>query len=135
MNKVPREGFIEDEPTDVGVAAEVPESHPADVVEETWPVRVKLLHRPLVFRDSKGDHELKELLFREPTGGDLNRIGNPCRVNQDGDVIIDERKMTSIIAVLSGVNLPHILTMDPRDWNSCAYRLRNFFLPNPDAWL
>lgn len=135
MNKVVREGFIADEPAEVGVTSEVPETPPVDVVEETWPIRVKLLHRPLVFRDSKGDHALRELSFREPTGGDLNRNGNPCRVNSDGDVIIDERKMTALMAVLSGVNLPHILTMDPRDWNSCAYRLRNFFLPNPDAWL
>jgi hypothetical protein len=67
--------------------------------------------------------------------GDLNRHGNPCRVNADGDVLIDERKMTALMAVLSGVNLPNIMAMDPRDWNSCAYRLRNFFLPNPDAWL
>ena len=65
--------------------------------------------------------------LREPRAGDINRYGNPVRVNQDGDVIIDERKMTYMMAALSGILPPFIEEMDPRDWNSCAYRLRAFF--------
>ena len=71
---------------------------------------------------------------REPRAGDINRYGNPIRVNQEGDVIIDERKMSYMIAALSGILPPFIDEMDPRDWNSCAYRLRRFFLPDPAAW-
>src|SRR5262245_35409144 len=96
-----------------------------------WPVKVKLLHKPI--RDNNG-REVKELSFREPTGGDINRCGNPCRVDQNGDVIIDERKMSLIMANLSGILSPLLDTMDPRDWNSCAYRLRGFFLPELEAW-
>jgi hypothetical protein len=75
--------------------------------------------------------EVRELLFREPTGGDINRYGNPCRIDTTGEVIIDERKMTMMMAALSGVLSPHLERMDPRDWNTCAYRLRGFFIPEP----
>jgi len=30
--------------------------------------------------------------------------------------------------------VPFIEQMDTRDWNSVAYRLRRFFLPDPGAW-
>jgi hypothetical protein len=89
------------------------------------------LHKAV--RGPKGDM-VKELSFREPSGGDINRYGNPCLVDQNGDVIILERKMTTMIAVLSGILQPFIEGMDPRDWNTCAYRLRPFFIPNPEAW-
>ena len=98
---------------------------------EVWPIKVKLLHKPI--RNNQQEL-IKELAFREPTGGDINRCGNPCRINLDGDVVIDERKMTLIMANLSGILSPQLDVMDPRDWNSCAYRLRNFFLPEVAVW-
>ena len=98
---------------------------------ETWPVRVKLIHKPI--RNNNGQ-EIHEMVFREPTGGDINRCGNPCRIDQNGDVVIDERKMHLIMANLSGILSPLLDTLHPRDWNSCAYRLRNFFLPDLEAW-
>jgi hypothetical protein len=104
---------------------------PEDPFEDKWPVVVRLLHKPV--RDNKGN-QIKELTFREPTGGDINRYGNPCHVNQDGDVIILDRKMLTMMAVLSGVLQPFLEVMDPRDYNSCAYRLRSFFIPDPTAW-
>ena len=39
--------------------------------------------------------------------------------------------MTLMMAALSGILPPFLERMDPRDWNSCAYRLRGFFLPDP----
>ena len=137
MNVQPkRDGFIDDEVLQPS-AAELPpenpamESAPPPPPIEEWPIKVKLLHRPI--RDNMG-REIKELVFRQPMGADINRCGNPCRINQDGDVIIDERKMSLIMANLSGVLSPLLDTMDPRDWNSCAYRLRSFFLPELAAW-
>ena len=137
-----REGFVnkaeplDDKPVIEGqvidnepVAPDPPD--PPEPEKETWPVVVKLLHKPV--RGAKGNM-VNELSFREPTGGDINRYGNPCMVNQDGDVIILDRKMTTMIAVLSGILQPFIEGMDPRDWNSCAYRLRSFFIPDPAAW-
>ena len=102
-------------------------------VAETWPIKVKLLHKKI--RGPKGVEMVSELLFREPTGGDINRYGNPCHVNQDGDVVIIERKMTTMMAALSRRRCSRFLEgMDPRDYNSCAYRLRSFFIPELAAW-
>jgi hypothetical protein len=98
---------------------------------DQFPITVKLLYRPILGNNRE---ELTSLTFREPTGGDINHCGNPCRVNSDGDVVIDEKKMSLIMANLSGVLSPLLDRMDPRDWNSCAYRLRNFFLPDLRAW-
>jgi hypothetical protein len=139
MNKPnSREGFVKnaeplDEPAAVaaGPVIENDPAAPAEPVAEMWPVKVKLLHKPV--RNMKGEM-VSELSFREPTGGDINRYGNPCMVDQNGDVIILERKMTTMIAVLSGILQPFIEAMDPRDWNSCSYRLRGFFIPDPAAW-
>jgi hypothetical protein len=130
-----REGFIEADGDEIktveGSPADLPPAPEDEIFVETWPITVKLLFKPI--RNDKGDM-LKELSFREPRGGDINRYGNPCRVNQDGDVVIDERKMSLIMAALTGINMPFLEAMDPRDWNSCAYRLRAFFLPDPRAW-
>jgi hypothetical protein len=130
MNKPIREGFVADEAVPEPAAPAPPDAAPVEDVE-TWPVKVKLLHRPI--RNHKND-EVRELLFREPTGADINRYGNPCRISADFEVVIDERKMTAIMSSLAGVLTPEIERLDPRDWNSCAYRLRRFFLPEPAAW-
>jgi tail assembly chaperone E/41/14-like protein len=130
VNEQPRikEGFVEAEPVEVPASSPPPASVE---IAESWPIKVKLLHKPV--RDNKGA-PLQELTFREPTGGDINRYGNPVRIDQNGDVIIDEKKMSLIMSSLAGVLLPFLEQMDPRDWNSCAYRLRSFFLPDPAAW-
>jgi len=138
MNKQnKREGFVNnaDPVDDAGPIIDhdpipAPEPEPGPV-KEIWPIKVRMLHKPV--RGPKGDM-MQELSFREPTGGDINRVGNPCMVDQNGDVIILDRKMTTMMAQLSGVLQPFIEAMDPRDWNSCAYRLRGFFIPDPAAW-
>lgn len=132
-----REGFVDADPVDQGKATEVPQSAlpppepEPEPFKEEWPVVVKLLHKPV--RNNKGEL-IHALSFREPTGGDITRNGNPVHVDQAGDVIINERKMSLMMAQLSGVLQPFLEGMDPRDWNSCAYRLRGFFLPDPAAW-
>lgn len=112
---------------------EPPGDQPSEVLrQEKWPVVVKLLHKPIP--DNNGNM-VNSLEFRQPRGGDINRYGNPCRINQEGDVVIDERKMHYVMSALCGVLPPLLEAMDPRDWNSCAYRLRDFFLPDLRAWL
>lgn len=98
---------------------------------ENWPITVQLLYRPI--RNDKGE-EVTSLTFREPRASEINRIGNPTRLLWDGEVIIEERKMTYIMAALCGILPPLLEMMDPRDWNSCAIRLRKFFLPDLRAW-
>ena len=133
MNEQPRrEGFIEVPDAERGAQPAPPALPPAPVdrVDE-WPVRVKLLHKQV--RNNRNE-PVDELVFREPTAGDINRYGNPCRIGIDGEVLFDEQKMFRVIAALSGILLPNLEQMDPRDWNSCAYRLRSFFLPEVAAW-
>jgi hypothetical protein len=138
MNDQPkkmREGFITDQPV-VDLTPEPPSLAEQEPVEpeiqiEKWPITVKLLYRAI--RTDKVQ-ELRELTFREPRGGDINRYGNPVRIDQQCEVVIDDRKMSMIMAALSGINYPFLEAMDPRDWASCAYRLRSFFLPDPRSW-
>ena len=133
MNEQPRrEGFIEvpDAERAAQSAPAAPPPAPVDRVDE-WPIRVKLLHKQV--RNNRNE-PVDELVFREPTAGDINRYGNPCRIGIDGEVLFDEQKMLRVIAALSGILLPNLEQMDPRDWNSCAYRLRSFFLPEVAAW-
>lgn len=145
-----REGFIDDRPTPKIIDAEpLPQaeakpsrSMPAPEVEpspaelppmwqDEWPLVVKLINKPI--HNNKGE-KITEISLREPRAGDINRYGNPVRINQDGDVVWDERKMTYMIAALSDILAPFIEDMHPRDWNTVAMKLRNFFLPDPRAW-
>jgi hypothetical protein len=98
---------------------------------ETWPIVVQLLYRPI--KNDKGEL-VHSLSFREPKASEINRIGNPTRMLWDGEIIIEERKMTYIMAALCGILPPLLDEMDPRDWNSCALRLRKFFIPDLRAW-
>jgi hypothetical protein len=144
-----REGFVDDEAPRPRVAVEPEQDKPRRRIEtppptienspaetapradEQWPVVVKLLYKSI--RNDRGE-TLQEISFREPRGGDIARYGNPVRINQEGEVVIEERKMHFIMSALAG-NLPPLMEqLDPRDWNSCAYRLRSFFLPDPAAW-
>ena len=96
-----------------------------------WPITVKLQRKPI--KGNRGE-ELTQLTFREPTGADIVRIGNPVFITTAGEIMFDERKMTAMMAQLSGVCPPLLDFMHPQDWNSCAYRLRRFFLPDPEGW-
>ena len=98
---------------------------------QQWPIVVQLLYKPI--RNDKGE-TVTSLSFREPRASEINRIGNPTRMLWDGEIIIEERKMTYIMAALCGILPPLLDDMDPRDWNSCALRLRKFFLPDLRAW-
>lgn len=98
---------------------------------DKWPIVVQLLYKPIL--NDKGEL-INSLSFREPRASEINRIGNPTRMLWDGEIVIEERKMTYIMAALSGVLPPLLENMDPRDWNSCALRLRKFFLPDLRAW-
>ncbi|HEY2243460.1 MAG TPA: phage tail assembly protein [Xanthobacteraceae bacterium] len=98
---------------------------------DSWPITVQLLYKPIM--NDKGE-TINALSFREPRASEINRIGNPTRMLWDGEIILEERKMTYIMAALCGVLPPLLEAMDPRDWNSCAYRLRKFFLPDLRGW-
>jgi hypothetical protein len=145
-----REGFqdaeeVDDEPARVDTKAieATKASEPdIDIAAEDlpdWPMTIKLLHRPIL----RGREEIKELTFREPSAMDIIRCGgNPCRMEivdlPSGQVafypIIDDGKMMRLMANLAGMLEPQLQKMDPRDYNSCAHRLRRFFLPEQGVW-
>jgi hypothetical protein len=111
----------------------------ADVPE--WPMTIPLLHKPIETKP-RGE-PVKELTFREPTAGDIMRAGgNPCRVEivemGGGRVtwqpLIDDVKMIRLMASLTGIIETYLQRMDPRDYASCAHRLRRFFLPEQGIW-
>lgn len=92
---------------------------------------------PLVFKLRKavianGD-EVTELTFREPTAADIERVGNP--VNLDffqGDTpkaTFDAKAMTNMMSLLAAVPPSAIRGMHPRDWNTIAWSIAPFFMP------
>lgn len=144
MNKPMREGFVADsDPVDDEAATTttaVADTEPPPLPElPEWPLTIELLHKPIM----KGREEIKELVFREPTAMDIIRSGgNPCRIEvteqAGGQVtyspVIDDARMMRLMANLSGLLEPQLQKMDPRDYNSCAHRLRRFFLPEQGIW-
>lgn len=140
--RLAREGFIDDddrpqatapapERTPAPAVDEPAADVPADPVPDTWPKRMKLVFKPIP--DNK-NRMISELSFREPTAADIMRHGNPARWDSRGELVVDEAKMTMIISALSGIFSSEIEKMDPRDWNSAAYLLRHFFLPDARAY-
>ena len=129
MNKpAMREGFVLDkEPVAPVEATQSVAPALPDLVEE-WPIKIKLQHSKI--SDPSRPGLIQELTFRQPTAGDINRCGNPCRIDNNGDLQVDERKMTLIMANLSGVLSPILEQMDARDWSTCRWRLQRFFLPD-----
>lgn len=144
MSQPQREGLIDpdEKPTPVSkpelVIDETPEA--ASLPPPEWPMVIRLLHKPL---QKSRTETLNELTFREPTAMDIIKCGgNPCRIEitevSGGRVvynpIIDDAKMMVLIANLTGLLEPQIQKLDPRDYTSCAYRLRSFFLPEQGVW-
>ncbi len=82
---------------------------------------------------ANGD-EVKELTFREPTGADIERVGNPVNIDMlSGDtpkITFDSKAMTQMMALLATVPPSTIRQMHPRDWNSAAWQLAHFFTPD-----
>jgi hypothetical protein len=120
---VKREGFIDDEAVQTGEVVPLPSG-------DVWPMRIKLKYKPVV--DPSKPEPIRELVFRQPSGGDINYVGNPVKMGEGGIFSFDERKMHMMMGRLSGILTPLLDQMDSRDWNTCAYRLLRFFLPSWD---
>jgi len=74
-----------------------------------------------------------ELKFREPTGGDIERVGCPIVLSvfeQQPKPIFDGPIMTLMMAHLATVPPSTIRQMDPRDWQNGAMMLFHFFVPD-----
>jgi Phage tail assembly chaperone proteins, E, or 41 or 14 len=140
VNKPVREGFVTDDPVEVQASPE-PAPAPPEPADQ-WPLVIKLMHKP-VQKSAVSTDVISELVFREPTAGDIMRSGgNPVRVEVAHvtgneviyNFIIDDIKMIRLMANLSGVLEPFLQKMDSRDYNSCAHRLRRFFIAEQGMW-
>lgn len=77
--------------------------------------------------------ETSELKFREPTAADIERHGNPVLLDMAADppkISFDAKSMTQMMASLATVPPSTIRQMHPKDWNSAAWQLAGFFLPD-----
>jgi hypothetical protein len=94
---------------------------------EDWPITVQLLYRSV--KNDKGE-EVWNLTFREPRASEINRIGNPTRMLWDGEIIIEERKMTYIMGALCGI-LPPLCSRRWTRVTGTVVRIvyANFFYP------
>lgn len=95
-----------------------------------FPITVKL-QKPVM---AHGD-EISELVFREPTGGDIERVGNPVNIDpwSGGDrprMTFDSKSMTQMMGLLALVPPSTIRQLHPQDWNTAAWALANFFMPD-----
>jgi hypothetical protein len=74
-----------------------------------------------------------EITFREPTAGDIERIGNPVLVGMYENtpkIHFDTGIMTQMMARLATVPPSTIRSMHPKDWNNGAWLLADFFMPD-----
>ena len=79
---------------------------------------------------------IDKIVFREPTGGDIERIGNPVILSifeANPKPVYDAAIMTQMMSHLAMVPTSTIRTLDARDWQNCALALFNFFVP--DQWI
>ena len=84
---------------------------------------------------ANGD-EVNELTFREPTAGDIERVGsNPVNIEQIGEtgklkVTFDTKAMSHMMSILATVPPSTVRQMHPKDWNTAAWELASFFMPD-----
>lgn len=87
------------------------------------------LRKPVI---ANGD-EVSELKFREPNAGDIEMTGNPVLIDMMSSdtpkVTFDAKAMTQMMARLAAVPPSTIRQMNPRDWNTAAWMLASFFMP------
>lgn len=91
---------------------------------------VVILRKPVI---AHGD-EVKELRFREPTAADIELCGNPVNIDFiSGDtpkMTFNEKAMSRMMSTLAAVPPSTIKQMHTRDWNSAAWNLASFFMPD-----
>lgn len=90
---------------------------------------VLTLRKPVI---ANGE-EVSELKFREPTGGDIEKNGNPVLIDMTQDpprITFDETKMAKMMAALATVPPSTIRQLHPKDWTNGSWQLARFFIPD-----
>jgi hypothetical protein len=79
---------------------------------------------------------VKKLTFREPTGGDMQMIGEKWPVNIDwstGVVTPNPEVMANVMSTLAAVPPSTIKALRAKDFATCAHALMGFFVPDAQA--
>jgi tail assembly chaperone E/41/14-like protein len=117
------------EPTAEQVAQELkPKVNGTPVPTPPWDGKLSL-RKPVI---ANGE-TVVEIRFREPSGGDIERIGNPLTVGMyenNPKIHFESQTMTLMMAHLAGVPPSTIRSLHPKDWNNGAWMLANFFMPD-----
>jgi len=92
--------------------------------EGPWMGTLKLRKKVRAF-----DQMVDEIKFREPTGGDIEDIGNPIVIS-GGQLKFDAPVMTQMMSHLGAVPPSTIRALHPRDWTNGGYMLATFFMPD-----
>lgn len=113
-----------------GAPAAAAKGNGADTVttKEAWTGKL-----PLRKKIVANGEDVDELTFREPTGGDIERIGCPIVLSvfeAQPKPVYDGAVMTMMMAHLAVVPPSAIRQMDPRDWQNGAMMLFHFFVPD-----
>ncbi|MBO0717631.1 MAG: phage tail assembly protein [Rhizobiales bacterium] len=93
-----------------------------------WDGRLQL-RKNVIANGETVDH----IVFREPTGGDIERIGNPLTVGMyesNPKIHFESQTMTLMMAHLAGVPPSTIRALHPKDWENGAWKIANFFIPD-----
>jgi hypothetical protein len=99
-----------------------------DVGPQAWNGKLTLRKQVIAHGET-----VSELIFREPTAGDIERIGNPITValyENNPKMHFEAQTMTMMMAHLATVPPSTIRSMHPKDWNNGAWKLANFFMPD-----
>jgi Phage tail assembly chaperone proteins, E, or 41 or 14 len=100
-----------------------------NVADPIGQLEFKLRHKPI---PAHGD-TVSELKLREPTAADIERVGNPCQFDFSAEVPqvkFDAKVMSAMISVLAGIPPSSVRALHPKDWNTIAWGIANFFLPD-----
>jgi len=76
--------------------------------------------------------EITTLRWREPTGGDIERAGNPVYLDFSGaqpTISFNEKKMAAMMSLLANVPPSSVRMLSAKDWNAVAWKLFRFFTP------
>jgi hypothetical protein len=114
---------LEDEPADL-----TQDQAPPPPVEEEFEEPVHVLIKPI---QAHGE-EITALRWREPTGGDIERAGNPVYLDFSGEkpsITFNEKKMAAMISLLAGIPPSSVRMLSAKDWNAIAWKLFRFFTP------
>jgi hypothetical protein len=121
----PPKGYkvADDDKTDVNFESDVSEGQVAEEsnFEQT-------LSKPI---QAHGE-EVRRLTWREPTGADIERAGNPIIVDFFGEkpsLTFNEKKMSAMISALCQIPPSSVRQLTAGDWNAIAWKLVRFFMP------